>query len=89
MTIFFIVVGVLTCVLVILCYVLSIRDIKRNAEREMEENEEQAKRRYVRENLHIFGVSERGATEMGSEQEIFVLSPKEVGILEEKGRSWD
>ena len=80
---------IILCVLVILCYALSIHDMKENAEREMKETEEQKKRRYVRENRHIFGVAEKGAAEMGSEQEIFVLSPKEVGILEEKGRSWD
>lgn len=85
MTVFFIIL----CVLVILCYALSIHDMKENVKREMKETEEQKKRRYVKENRHIFGVCERGATEIGSEQEIFVLSPKEVGILEEKGKGWD
>ena len=85
MTIFFIIL----CVLVIFCYVLSIHDMKENAKKEMKEIEEQEKRRYVRENLHIFGVSERGAAKIGSEQEIFVFSPKKMGISEGIGRRWD
>ena len=80
---------IILCVLVILCYALSIHDMKENAEREIKENEEQKKRRYIKENRHIFGVSERGTMEMSSEQEVFVVSTKKMGIAERSGRKWD
>lgn len=62
---------------------------KEKMKREGNESEEQKKRQYIKENRHVFGIYEKGITEMGSEQEIFTVSTKEMGISErtEKRRS--
>ena len=74
--------------LYVLCCIFSIWDIREKEKREKKENDEKMRRRYIREHRGIFGVSEKGATEMGSEQEIFVVSPKKMGIVEGTGRRW-
>ena len=75
-------------VLCVLCCIFSIWDIREKEKRERKENNEKMRRRYIREHRRTFGVSEKCAAEMGSEQEIFVVSPKKMGIVEGAGRRW-
>ena len=80
---------VLLPVLAILALILiCIRECL-DTEKSTQISEEKMRRKYIRENRAIFGVCEKESTPIGSQQEIFVVSPKELGIRDESGRRWD